>query len=123
MSYWNALKLSFTNIMTKKGRTFLTAFASSIGIIGIAIVLALSHGFQKQINDTQSKTLAKFPISISQTATDMNAATSRNESDKNVKNKGYLVASKPDNEKNTHENKITQSYINYIFFQQPKVGF
>ncbi len=55
--------------------------------------------FKKQINDTQSKTLAKFPISISQTATDMNAATSRNESDKNVKNKGYLVASKPDNEK------------------------
>ena len=114
MSYWNALKLSFTNIMTKKGRTFLTAFASSIGIIGIAIVLALSHGFQKQINDTQSKTLAKFPISISQTATDMNAATNRNESDKNVKNKGYLIASKPDNEKNTHENKITQSYINYV---------
>lgn len=74
----------------------------------------MSHGFQKQINDTQSKTLAKFPISISQTATDMNATTSRNESDKNVKNKGYLVASKPDNEKNTHENKITQSYINYV---------
>ena len=114
MSYWNALKLSFTNIMTKKGRTFLTAFASSIGIIGIAIVLALSHGFQKQINDTQSKTLAKFPISISQTATDMNAAANRNESDKNIKNKGYLVASKPGNEKNTHENKITQSYINYV---------
>lgn len=114
MSYWNALKLSFTNIMTKKGRTFLTAFASSIGIIGIAIVLALSHGFQKQINETQSKTLAKFPISISQTATDMNAATSRTESDKNVKNKGYLIAAKPDNEKNTHENKITQSYIDYV---------
>lgn len=114
MSYWNALKLSFTNIMTKKGRTFLTAFASSIGIIGIAIVLALSHGFQKQINETQSKTLAKFPISISQTATDMNAATSRTESDKNVKNKGYLVAAKPDNEKNTHENKIIQSYIDYV---------
>lgn len=114
MSYGNALKLSFTNIMTKKGRTFLTAFASSIGIIGIAIVLALSHGFQKQINETQSKTLAKFPISISQTATDMNAATSRTESDKNVKNKGYLVAAKPDNEKNTHENKITQSYIDYV---------
>ena len=74
----------------------------------------MSHGFQKQINETQSKTLAKFPISISQTATDMNAATSRTESDKNVKNKGYLVAAKPDNEKNTHENKITQSYIDYV---------
>lgn len=92
MSYWNALKLSFTNIMTKKGRTFLTAFASSIGIIGIAIVLALSHGFQKQINQTQTKTLSKFPISISQTATNLDTATQRNQSDKNVKNRGYLTA-------------------------------
>ena len=50
MSYWNAIKLSFTNIMTKKGRTLLTAFASSIGIISIAVVLAISNGFQKQIN-------------------------------------------------------------------------
>lgn len=114
MSYWNALKLSFTNIMTKKGRTFLTAFASSIGIIGIAIVLALSNGFQKQINETQSKTLAKFPISISQTATDISAASSRKESDKNVKNHGYLTAAVPDNEKNTHQNKISQKYVNYV---------
>lgn len=120
MSYWNALKLSFTNIMTKKGRTFLTAFASSIGIIGIAIVLALSHGFQKQINDTQAKTLAKFPISISQTATDMTAASTRKESDKNVKNRGYLKAAKPENEKNTHENKITPAYLDYVKKINPK---
>ena len=120
MSYWNALKLSFTNIMTKKGRTFLTAFASSIGIIGIAIVLALSHGFQKQINATQSKTLAKFPISISQTATDISSASSRKESDKNVKNRGYLTAAIPDNEKNTHQNKISQSYVNYVKKINPK---
>ncbi|MBA1393358.1 ABC transporter ATP-binding protein, partial [Lactobacillus sp. XV13L] len=58
MSYWNAISLSFTNIMTKKGRTALTAFASSIGIISIAIVLALSNGFQKQIDTTMSKALA-----------------------------------------------------------------
>lgn len=114
MSYLNALKLSFTNIMTKKGRTFLTAFASSIGIIGIAIVLALSNGFQKQINDTQGKTLAKFPISISTTATELDPSSARKESDKNVKNKGYLTVAKPDNEKNTHQNKITQKYIDYI---------
>lgn len=115
MSYWNALKLSFTNIMTKKGQTFLTAFASSIGIIGIAIVLALSHGFQKQIDETQTKTLAQFPISISQTATDLSANSSKQDSDtKNVKYKGYLTAAKPDSEKNTHENHITQAYVNYI---------
>lgn len=114
MSYWNALKLSFTNIMTKKGRTFLTAFASSIGIIGIAIVLALSNGFQKQINQTQSKTLAKFPISITTTATELNPSNRNKNSDKNVKNNGYLTVAKPDNEKNSHENQITQKYINYI---------
>ena len=115
MSYWNALKLSFTNIMTKKGQTFLTAFASSIGIIGIAIVLALSHGFQKQINETQTKTLAQFPISISQTATDLSTNSNREKSkNKNVKYRGYLTAAIPDNEKNTHQNHITQAYINYI---------
>lgn len=114
MSYWNALKLSFTNIMTKKGRTFLTAFASSIGIIGIAIVLALSNGFQKQINQTQSKTLAKFPISITTIATELNPSNRNKNSDKNVKNNGYLTVAKPDNEKNSHENQITQKYINYI---------
>lgn len=114
MSYWNALKLSFTNIMTKKGRTFLTAFASSIGIIGIAIVLALSNGFQKQINQTQSKTLAKFPISITTTATELNPSNRNKNSDKNVKNNEYLTVAKPDNEKNSHENQITQKYINYI---------
>ena len=56
MSFLTALRLSFNNIRTKKGRTFLTAFASSIGIIGIAIVLSLSTGFQKQIDNTQSGT-------------------------------------------------------------------
>lgn len=50
MTFWTALKLSFNNIRTKKGRTFLTAFASSIGIIGIAVILSLSTGFQNQID-------------------------------------------------------------------------
>jgi len=64
MTFWTALKLSFNNIRTKKGRTALTAFASSIGIIGIAVVLALSNGFQTQINKTQANTLAQFPVTI-----------------------------------------------------------
>ncbi|URW71000.1 ABC transporter ATP-binding protein/permease [Lactobacillus kefiranofaciens subsp. kefirgranum] len=114
MSYWNAIKLSFTNIMTKKGRTILTAFASSIGIISIAVVLAISNGFQKQINTTMSKALAKYPISITQTATDMTAMDERKESDKNVKNRGYVTAKKDEAEQAQHTNKITQKYVDYI---------
>lgn len=60
--------------MTKKGRTFLTVFASSIGIISIAIVLALSNGFQKQIDQTQSDTMASMPVSIGAVASDSSAA-------------------------------------------------
>lgn len=114
MSYWNAIKLSFTNIWTKKARTILTAFASSIGIISIAVVLSLSNGFQKQINTTMSKALAKYPVSISSTSTSMTADGQRNASDKNVKNRGYITAKPDQNEGTTHTNKITQSYVNYI---------
>ncbi len=69
MSFLTALKLSFNNIRTKKGRTALTAFASSIGIIGIAVILSLSNGFQQQIDKFQQDALAEFPITISQSAT------------------------------------------------------
>ena len=114
MSYWNAIKLSFTNIMTKKGRTTLTAFASSIGIISIAIVLALSNGFQKQIDTTMSKALAKYPVTINQTATDASSVADRNESEKNVKNRGYLTVEKDKMQESTHQNKINQKYVNYV---------
>ena len=66
MSFATALKLSFTNIKTKKGRTALTAFASSIGIVGIATIMSLSSGFQEQINKFQSDSFASFPIMITQ---------------------------------------------------------
>ncbi|MGQ5708529.1 ABC transporter ATP-binding protein/permease [Lactobacillus sp. PSON] len=114
MSYWNAIKLSFTNIMTKKARTILTAFASSIGIISIAVVLSISNGFQKQIDTTMSKALAKYPIAVTPTATDMNAVATRKESDKNVKNRGYVTAQKDKSEQASHSNKITEAYVNYI---------
>lgn len=114
MSYWNAIKLSFTNIMTKKGRTILTAFASSIGIISIAVVLAISNGFQKQIDTTMSKALAKYPVAISPTATDMTTATRNNNNDKNVKNRGYVTAKPDESDQATHTNTITESYVNYI---------
>lgn len=75
MSFFTALKLSFNNIMTKKGRTALTAFASSIGIIGIAVILSLSSGFQVVIDDFQKDALAEFPITISKQSASMDEET------------------------------------------------
>jgi len=71
MSFFSALNLSFKNLLTKKARTILVSFAGSIGIIGIALILALSTGFQAFINKTQEDTLSSYPITINQTNTDM----------------------------------------------------
>ena len=71
MSFLTALKLSLTNLMTKKGRTFLTAFAGSIGIIGIALILSLSNGANRYIARVQRETLASYPIQINERTVDM----------------------------------------------------
>ncbi len=71
MSFFTALALSFKNLLTKKTRTILTAFAGSIGIIGIALVLALSNGLNTYIANLQTNTLSAYPISISATTLDM----------------------------------------------------
>ena len=65
MSFLTALSLSSNNLRTKKGRTFLTSLASSVGIIGIALILALSGGFKVKIQDFQSDVMAEFPVIIS----------------------------------------------------------
>ncbi|MDM8214542.1 ATP-binding cassette domain-containing protein [Enterococcus hirae] len=116
MSMWTALKLSFTNLRTKKGRTLLTAFASSIGIISIGIVLSLSSGFQKQIDKTQAQTLAQFPITISQIANDQKAAAQSNETNQKVKTpKGDAIVAKTSvQDKSQHDNKIDQKYVDYV---------
>ena len=64
MSMGTAVSLSFNNLKTKKGRTLLTAFAGSIGIIGIALILSLSTGIQDYVNDLQRDTLSSYPVSI-----------------------------------------------------------
>lgn len=64
MSVFTALSLSLNNLMTKKARTFLTSFAGSIGIIGIALILALSNGIQLYINKTEEDVLSSYPVSI-----------------------------------------------------------
>ncbi len=71
MSFFTALSLSLNNLMTKKARTILTSFAGSIGIIGIALILALSNGIQTYIDDVQEDTLASAPITIEAEQTDM----------------------------------------------------
>ena len=73
MSFLTALSLSLNNLMTKKTRTLLTSFAGSIGIIGIALILALSNGIQLFIDRVQEDTLSSYPLSIESTTMDMNA--------------------------------------------------
>lgn len=115
MSYLTALKLSFKNIMTKKGRTFLTVFASSIGIISIAIVLALSNGFQKQIDNTQSDTMASMPITIGTVASDSSGAQSAMGSkSKGFSKDDYVKADTTQAQKAQHINKLDNEYLDYI---------
>lgn len=71
MSLMTALGLSFNNLMTKKGRTVLVSFAGSIGIIGIALILALSNGFQNYIDSIQEDTLSSYPLTITSSSADM----------------------------------------------------
>lgn len=73
MSFFTALSLSLKNLMTKKARTFLTAFAGSIGIIGIALVLSLSNGITKYISDVQEETLSNYPLTIQEATVDMDS--------------------------------------------------
>ena len=76
MSFGTALSLSLNNLMTKKGRTFLTAFAGSIGIIGIALILSLSNGIQTYIDRVQEDTLSSYPLTIESESMDMSSMVS-----------------------------------------------
>ncbi len=73
MSVFTAFALSMSNLLTKKGRTLLTAFAGSIGIIGIALILSLSAGFDRFISDTEKDTLSSYPISLESQTIDMSS--------------------------------------------------
>ncbi len=73
MSYLTALSLSFNNLLTKKGRTVLTSFAGSIGIIGIALILSLSDGFRNYIKNVEEDTLSTYPLQITDESIDMSS--------------------------------------------------
>lgn len=90
MSFMTALVLSFNNLLTKKGRTFLTAFAGSIGIIGIALVLALSNGVSDYVKKVQEDTLVSLPLTISEQNQSNLMATSPDLSEKPYRDKNEL---------------------------------
>ena len=73
MSFATATALSFNNLKTKKGRTILTSFAGSIGIIGIALIMAVSSGFKSYINAVQADTLSSYPLSITRESVDISS--------------------------------------------------
>lgn len=75
MKYKSALKLSFNNLITKKMRTFLTSFAGSIGIIGIALILAISSGFNDFIRSTEENSLSRYPLELEKAALSLDAMT------------------------------------------------
>ena len=73
MSFWTSLSLSFNNLLTKKARTILTAFAGSIGIIGIALIMSLSNGVNTYITDIQKSTMTSYPITIDAQTIDLSS--------------------------------------------------
>ena len=119
MSFSTALKLSFNNIITKKGRTLITAFASSIGIIGIALILSLSNGFDIQIDKFETETLSSLPIMISKESVNITEDTIISMQEDNKKEGSYpeeeYIYTK-DSIINTlvHENEFTSEYIDYV---------
>lgn len=116
MNYLTALKLSFNNIKTKKGRTLITAFASSIGIIGIALILSLSNGFKIQIDKFEKNTLSQAPIIISEQTMDMNSmknmAQEKDELEEFSDNKEVHPLKTVENV--VHMNNITKEYMDII---------
>ncbi len=103
MSYLTALSLSLNNLMTKKGRTILTAFAGSIGIIGIALILSISTGVNNYIDKVQEDTLSSYPISIQAETVDMSALVTS------------LMGINAENAENKHDNDAV--YGNTIMYE------
>ena len=117
MSFMEALYLSFNNIMTKKGRTLITAFASSIGIIGIALILSLSNGFDLQIDKFERGILSAMPIMISKQSMDLDEESLvqlTGEEQEKYPDKQTVIPKDNALESLVHQNKINDDYIDYI---------
>ena len=98
MSFWTGFRLSLNNLLTKKGRTILVAIAGSIGIIGIALIQAVSTGFQNYVDSIQEDTLESYPLTIMQETTDvtsmllsMTEKSEKNDNENELKEKQYIT--------------------------------
>jgi len=120
MSFMTALKLSFHNIITKKGRTLLTAFASSIGIIGISLILSLSNGFDIQIDKFERDTLSSLPLVISEQAMEMDEEKMAELQNSMVNkehaytDKAVIYPKQPTVDVMIHKNDLTEEFIRYV---------
>ena len=141
MSLLTAFSLSLNNLLTKKGRTILTAFAGSIGIIGIALILSLSNGFQKYINDVQEDMLTSYPLTIEEetaNTTELLLSIVSKEENKNkegvdvseIKNIEKMFSSVGKNDMKSFKNYIEErsskvsemvSYVGYQYNIEPNI--
>ncbi|MCR5781916.1 MAG: ABC transporter ATP-binding protein/permease [Clostridia bacterium] len=130
MSFFTALSLSFGNITTKKGRTFLTALASSIGIIGIALILSLSDGFGIQIEKYEDSALSEFPVVISRIMANFTEEDIQRSNDdmtamltgkREYADTDYVTAADESSEIDLHLNKFSAEYTRYLESADPDV--
>ncbi len=130
MSFFTALSLSFANITTKKGRTFLTALASSIGIIGIALILSLSDGFGIQIEKYEDSALSEFPIVISRIMANFTEEDIQRGNDnmtamltgkRDYADTDYVTAADESSEIDLHINRFSAEYTRYLEDADPEV--
>ena len=140
MKFWTAFRLSLNNLLTKKGRTILVAFAGSIGIIGIALVQSVSNGFQAYVDHIQEDTLTSYPLTIMQETTDVASALlsmttqeNKSEASEEIKEEQYiskmldslstndLKSFKNHLEKNYTEVKDDLSSVEYSYSVEPMI--
>ena len=114
MSFFTAMSLSFKNLLTKKGRTFITAFAGSIGIIGIALILAISTGVKNYIDDVQRETLSSYPIAIESEHRDLSTILGK------VRNKRENKAGDVKDNDTAYSNTSAYDLFNAIFSDSTK---
>lgn len=119
MNFLTALFLSINNLRTKKGRTIMTAFAGSIGIIGVALVLAISNGFSNYINTMQTDTLSAYPVTVAMATADYDSFSSIGTTEDNntgQNNNEYVTIYNSMDRflKYGHYNRITQDFLNYV---------
>ena len=114
MSYQSALSLSFNNLKTKKGRTFITAFASSIGIIGIALILSLSNGFKIKIDEFEKATLSQAPIIVAEQTMSTEQFENIEKDDLEEYSKKKEIYPLKSLQGNAHVNQLTNDYVDYV---------